>query len=161
MSISSRRRPNRRRLREGAEAGSVLAVLLTGGRYVLQLRDTKPEIQDPGVWALFGGRIERGEAPRGALVREIEEELGIHLADCRFLGRLKRDSGGAAPRHPYWVFEADISPFWGRHRLAEGQAVNCFSFEELEGLTIPPFIRELLERHYFEKIPKRVQPVRL
>jgi 8-oxo-dGTP diphosphatase len=129
----------------------VLAVLLANDRYVMQLRDNRPGISDPGVWALLGGRIEPGEAPQAALVREIQEELGIPLSACRFLGRLECDNDGAAAGGPYWAFEADITQLWGRHQLTEGQSVDCFSFEELQGLTIPPVIRGLLERHHSEK----------
>jgi 8-oxo-dGTP diphosphatase len=149
--LSKHRKPSRRPSREDAEPGSVLAVLLANDRYVMQLRDDRPGISDPGVWALFGGRIEPGETPQAALVREIQEELSIHLSDCRLIGRLECDNDGAAARYPYWAFEADITQLWGRHRLMEGQGVDCFSFEELQGLTIPPFTRGLLERHYSEK----------
>jgi 8-oxo-dGTP pyrophosphatase MutT (NUDIX family) len=135
-------------LREEAEPSSVLAVLLANGRYVMQLRDDRPGISDPGVWALFGGRIEPGETPRAALVREIQEELGVHLSDCGFIERLKCDIDGPAVRRSYWAFEADITPLWGRHQLTEGQSVDCFSFEELRRLAIPPLILGLLERHY-------------
>jgi 8-oxo-dGTP diphosphatase len=133
----------------------VLAVLLAGGRYVLQLRDTRQGIADPGVWALFGGRIEHDETPRAALAREVEEELGIHLRDCRLVGKFERDSHRAVARYPYWVFEADITEFWGRHRLGEGQAVSSFLFEELQDLAIPVFIRGLLARHHSETTPQR------
>jgi 8-oxo-dGTP pyrophosphatase MutT (NUDIX family) len=145
-------------LQEEAEPASVLAVLLANGRYVMQLRDDRPGISDPGVWALFGGRIEPGETPRAALVREIQEELGIHLSDCGFIERLKCDTDGAAARCSCWAFEADITPLWGRHQLTEGQSVDCFSFEELRGLTIPPFIRGLLERHYSWKALQASHP---
>ncbi len=150
--LSRRREPLRLPSLDEAKVGSVLAVLLVGGRYVMQLRDNRPGIPDPGVWALFGGRIEPGETPRAALVREIQEELDICLPDCRFLGRLEYDHEGTAAGCPYWVFEADITPFWGRHRLTEGQDAACFLFEEIQGLTIPPMVRRLLERHYSEKM---------
>jgi 8-oxo-dGTP pyrophosphatase MutT (NUDIX family) len=149
--LSKHRKSSRRLSREEVERGSALAVLLSNDRYVMQLRDDRPGISDPGVWALFGGRIEPGETPGAALVREIQEELGIHLTGYRFIERLECDNNGAATLCPYWAFEADITPLWGRHQLTEGQGVDCFSFEELQGLTIPLFIRGILERHYSEK----------
>jgi 8-oxo-dGTP pyrophosphatase MutT (NUDIX family) len=52
------------------------AVLATpDGRYLMQLRDDKPNILLPAHWALFGGTIEPGEKPEAAIRRELEEEL--------------------------------------------------------------------------------------
>ena len=43
---------------------------------LLQLRDFKSSIPFPGVWSGFGGQIEKGESPKLAGCRELEEELG-------------------------------------------------------------------------------------
>lgn len=129
----------------------VLAVLLVHGRYVMQLRDDKPGISSPGVWALFSGSVEEGEEPQAALIREVEEELCIQLHDCHFLWSVEHYSDFAATIARYSVFEADITEYWGQHRLMEGQAAEHFAFEQLRDLTIPPLIREVLERHFSEK----------
>jgi 8-oxo-dGTP pyrophosphatase MutT (NUDIX family) len=42
----------------------------------------------PGQWALPGGRIERGETPEAAALRELAEEVGLRLAPGAVLGRL-------------------------------------------------------------------------
>jgi 8-oxo-dGTP pyrophosphatase MutT (NUDIX family) len=51
------------------------ALLLCGERYLMQLRDANPAIMLPDHWALFGGSIDPGEAPREAILRELIEEL--------------------------------------------------------------------------------------
>jgi 8-oxo-dGTP pyrophosphatase MutT (NUDIX family) len=42
----------------------------------------------PGQWALPGGRIEPGETPEAAALRELAEEVGLALAPQAVLGRL-------------------------------------------------------------------------
>ncbi|MBN8909431.1 MAG: CoA pyrophosphatase [Rhodospirillales bacterium] len=41
-----------------------------------------------GQYALPGGRMDAGETPEGAALRETEEELGLHLASSAILGLL-------------------------------------------------------------------------
>ena len=54
-----------------------LALMDDSGRVLMQRR---PEHKQHGnLWEFPGGKVEPGEGPRAALVREIEEELGIGL----------------------------------------------------------------------------------
>jgi mutator protein MutT len=41
-----------------------------------------------GQWALPGGRTEPGETAEQTALREMEEEIGVHVATCQVLGRL-------------------------------------------------------------------------
>jgi 8-oxo-dGTP diphosphatase len=51
------------------------AALLSGGRLLAARRSAPPELA--GRWELPGGKVEPGEAPEHALVRELREELGV------------------------------------------------------------------------------------
>ncbi|MGW2045377.1 (deoxy)nucleoside triphosphate pyrophosphohydrolase [Streptomyces sp. NPDC001858] len=51
------------------------AALLDGGRLLAARRSAPPELA--GRWELPGGKVEVGEAPEAALVRELREELGV------------------------------------------------------------------------------------
>jgi 8-oxo-dGTP diphosphatase len=59
------------------------AAIVRGGR-VLACRRTAP-VQVAGRWELPGGKVERGEAPEAALVREVREELGCDIAVTTWL----------------------------------------------------------------------------
>ncbi len=83
------------------------SLLLVNGRYVLQLRDDRPDIAAPGLWALFGGSVERGEEPRQAVLREVEEELCLRLDDCRLLWCVDQYSDFFRQIASYCFFEAD------------------------------------------------------
>ena len=66
-----------------AAAGPILLVVAAAlidsrGRALLQQR--APHRSMPGLWEFPGGKVEPGETPEQALVREIEEELGVGLA---------------------------------------------------------------------------------
>jgi 8-oxo-dGTP diphosphatase len=64
-----------------------LAVLYQSGRFLMQLRDDKPDILYPGRWGLFGGHIEAGETPEVGVKREVQEEITYSLEQAKFFSR--------------------------------------------------------------------------
>ena len=54
------------------------------GRLLLQLRDTKPGIAQPGRISFFGGRREEPETSIQCIVREVAEEIGATLSPDDF-----------------------------------------------------------------------------
>jgi 8-oxo-dGTP diphosphatase len=57
----------------------VVAAAIVRDRRVLTCRRTAPP-SAAGRWELPGGKVEPGETPEAALVREVREELGVGLA---------------------------------------------------------------------------------
>ncbi len=123
-------------------------VLICEGLYVLQHRDDKPGIAAPGMWALFGGRVEDREEPREAAVREVQEELCVRIDYCELFWSVERYSDFAGSIARYWFFEADITREWGTHRLMEGQEVQRFTYDALVKLPMFPVMSRVLERHH-------------
>ncbi len=65
---------------ERATEGRVVVVgaaLLCEGRLLAARRSAPPELA--GRWELPGGKVEPGEVPEEALVRELREELGVEV----------------------------------------------------------------------------------
>jgi 8-oxo-dGTP diphosphatase len=56
-------------------------ILTPDGALILQQRDTKAGISNPGQISAWGGSIESGETPRQAARRELAEELGLQVAE--------------------------------------------------------------------------------
>ncbi|MFH0952476.1 MAG: NUDIX domain-containing protein [Patescibacteria group bacterium] len=73
-------------MRDGAK---VFLKNKTASKFLLQLRDNKPDIPYSNFWGSFGGGIREGEKPIDALRREIREELNIELADVEYLGAVE------------------------------------------------------------------------
>jgi 8-oxo-dGTP pyrophosphatase MutT (NUDIX family) len=73
-------------------ANAVAALLvLEDGRYVMQLRDTLPDIFYPNHWGCFGGAVDAGEQPFEALRRELREELEYEIQDATEFTRFEFD----------------------------------------------------------------------
>jgi len=51
------------------------------GRFLFLLRNADKKYK--GTWGLVGGRLETGERPIEGLWREIREEVGVELSDCK------------------------------------------------------------------------------
>ena len=56
----------------------VVAAIFTNGEKVLAMRRA-PHKPLPGKWEFPGGKIEPGESPEQALIREIKEELDVEI----------------------------------------------------------------------------------
>ena len=67
------------RIKEGAQ------------QYLMLYRNKKPQDPNEGKWLGIGGKVEAGETPLEANIREVREETGISLklVDCRFHGNIR------------------------------------------------------------------------
>lgn len=52
--------------------------------------------RDKDLWQLPGGRLETGETPVQAVVREVREETGLRVTVGRLTGRYLREDGSVA-----------------------------------------------------------------
>ncbi|NQV44704.1 MAG: NUDIX domain-containing protein [Rhodospirillales bacterium] len=63
---------------ESFELRSVAALLITNeGRYLMQHRDPHMHVSMRDMWSAFGGWIEAGETAKEAIIRELQEEIGL------------------------------------------------------------------------------------
>ena len=71
-------------------------LLIQGEDYVMQHRDDKPTIAEPGMYSLWGGTMENGETPEEGALRELKEETGLVLdeANIKFLAQFETEGIG-------------------------------------------------------------------
>jgi 8-oxo-dGTP pyrophosphatase MutT (NUDIX family) len=115
--------------------GAAAAILIVpDGHYLMQLRDDKPDVWDPGCWGCFGGSIDERETPESALRRELSEELELRATlQFRYFTQVAWDYGpwGRGVKLRYY-FEVVIgNDELARVVLHEGQAFRLFSAEEV------------------------------
>ena len=89
-----------------------------------------------GYWEFPGGKIEAGETVIDALVREIDEELGVHIASAT-LWRSERFSYEHAHVELNFCRSADWS---GEPRGREGQA---FAWQPVNAIQVAPLLPAL------------------
>lgn len=127
-----------------ARGCGAMAIVVNPNGIVLHLRDDKPSIPHPGCWSLFGGGVEDGENPRDAVLRELEEELGLTSVRVRPLWRAV-DHGG--DMRLLTIFEARTEVAAAQMMLTEGQACREFTAASALTLKLAPFCRRTLRRY--------------
>lgn len=95
-----------------------------------------------GKWEFPGGKIEPGETPNQALVREIKEELDVKIEVGEFIGTIE---------HDYPTFHLSMDCFWcsiveGEIVLKEAEAAKWIPMNELPTVDWLPADRILVEK---------------
>lgn len=114
------------------------ALLRHDGRVLMQRRSLATA--HGGLWEFPGGKLEAGESPESALLREIEEELGIAL-DPAALVPLSFASDPAlppAPRAPHVILLYTCKRWSGEPHCHVGEEIGWFLPGEIPGLSMPP-----------------------
>lgn len=128
------------------EIQSTHAILTYCNKYILQLRDNKPNIAAPGQWSLFGGLLQKPETPLQTIKREIYEELVIEPLDFSYLWFMDYIADYENCIIRSWFFCSNVDDVWPNHQLMEGQAAGFFVYTDLKDLKMPIVMRKTLER---------------
>lgn len=118
----------------------VVAAIIRSGDRVFATQRGYGEFKDG--WEFPGGKVEHGETPEDALIREINEELDVEISVGERLGCVEYD---------YPSFHLSMDCFWARIRsgdllLKEHEAARWLSREELDSVDWLPADLELIEK---------------
>ena len=91
---------------------TVVAAVIERNDFVL-IAQRKPSGQHPLKWEFPGGKVEPGEAPAAALVRELTEELGI---SAQIGAEIERYEYQYAGRPPILLIFYGVSEYSGEPR---------------------------------------------
>ena len=113
------------------------AIILDADERVLLCHRT-----DRDAWNLPGGKVERGESPWEAVIREVDEEIGIVVRVDRLVGI-------------YWVPTKDSLVLNFRCNVVEGaprvsaeaDAIRWFSGDEIPANTLPRQIERIADAY--------------
>lgn len=123
----------------------VVAAAIRGGdgRWLMHRRPLNK--QHGGLWEFPGGKVEKGETPRNALVRELREELGISVPPGHLKAAVFAESDGAKERSPLVIMLYIVGDFEGEPQAIEGEAVDWYTHAEIAALDRPPLDIQLAQ----------------
>ncbi len=117
-----------------------VALIDSAGRVLVAQRPEGKE--HAGLWEFPGGKIEPGESPESALVRELAEELGIAV-DPASLSPLTFGSEPRGRRHLLLLLYR-CSAWVGEPRAIDAAAIRWVDPADLMALDMPPADRPFI-----------------
>ena len=124
---------------------AIAAIILENdeGKFLLYLRDNKPDIPFPDHWDLIGGHIEEGETPEEALIREFKEELDLDLKEYTFYRKYECLTGDAYENIKY-IYYGKINLPIEKVTLLEGVRPQYFSKEEIPNVKFANILKSIV-----------------
>jgi len=115
---------------------AVVAAALVDGKGRVLLQQRPPGLPMAGLWEFPGGKIEHGERPEEALLRELEEELGI-ATDAASLAPATFASADLGERHLLLLLY--ICRAWhGEPAALHASALKWVRPQDMRALPMPP-----------------------
>jgi 8-oxo-dGTP diphosphatase len=122
----------------------VAAALFSDGRVLAAQRGYPPELA--GKWEFPGGKVEKGESPERALVRECAEELDVEVSVGAEIARERLDDGALLI-----LFSARLVDPRAEPKALEHQALRWLAADQVGSVAWLP-----ANRHFAANVSRRL-----
>jgi len=118
----------------------VVAVALVRADGLVLLQKRRAGSVHGGLWEFPGGKLEPGESPESAAIREIFEELGVVIAGGALapLGFASDPALPPTPRAPHVILLYTCHEWDGEPACLDGEEIAWFAPDAFAGLAMPP-----------------------
>ncbi|MEP6867601.1 MAG: (deoxy)nucleoside triphosphate pyrophosphohydrolase [Novosphingobium sp.] len=118
----------------------VVAAALIDGRGLVCMQQRRFGAAHGGLWEFPGGKVEPQESPESALLREIEEELGVRMDPTSLIATAFASDPALPPepRAPHVILLYTCRHWQGEVRCLDGEQIAWVPPGELAGLAMPP-----------------------
>ncbi len=127
----------------------VAAAVVRDGNGRILITQRAKHAHQGGLWEFPGGKLEAGETPQQALVRELREEVGIEVKTAQPLIKVRHDYGDRRVLLDVWSVNEFDGEAWG----CEGQALQWIAPQQLSDFAFPaanlPIIKAALLPSYY------------
>jgi 8-oxo-dGTP diphosphatase len=127
----------------------VAAAVIRDGNGRILITQRAKHAHQGGLWEFPGGKLEAGETPQQALVRELREEVGIEVKTAQPLIKVRHDYGDRRVLLDVWSVNEFDGEAWG----CEGQALQWIAPQQLSDFAFPaanlPIIKAALLPSYY------------
>jgi len=117
------------------------AILRKDGKILIAKRQIGDAFE--GKWEFPGGKIEEGETPEEALIREVKEELDINLKEYTFYKKYECLTGDAYENTKY-IYSGKINLPIEEVTLLEGIRPRYFSREEIPNVKFANILKSIV-----------------
>ena len=112
-------------------------------RRILLKQRTFDAPKHPGLWSVFGGHNEEDETPKGCVIRETKEELGVDIENPQLLFTSEYNYKEYIDKMAVFIHKYNIN----MHMVQkEGRAKEWFTIEEALQLDMSPDVKVAIEK---------------
>lgn len=120
----------------------VAVAIITDEQQRILITQRPLHVPHGGFWEFPGGKLEAGELPEHALIREIREEVGLQVIRYRYLGIIDHEYPGKSIQ----LIIFHVIEFSGKPSCLEGQLdIKWMKREDLHLFDFPEANRRVLD----------------